>query len=88
MNKKGLLYVNDTQTLISTSQGTTIINIGSLDYLCNKMLTQLLEEGLIEQVSDTPCDTFTFNEEDETIIQHYLGKKNEFLDTKFVAAMT
>ncbi|MEK6963670.1 MAG: hypothetical protein AABX70_04540 [Nanoarchaeota archaeon] len=88
MTKNGLLYVNENQTTISTSQGTTVINIGSLDYLCNKMLTQLLEEGIIKQISDTPCDTFTFKEEDETIVQHYLGRKNEFLNDRFVAAMT
>ena len=86
--RRGLLYVKNNQTVISTSQGTTVINIGSLDYLCNKMLTQLLEERIIVQISDKPCDTFTFDEEDETLVQHYLGRKNEFLDTQFVAAMT
>ena len=85
---KGLLYVNDTQTIISTNEGTTVIHIGSLDYACNKVLIQLLEEGIIEQISDRPCDTFTFNEEDETLVQHHLSRKTEFLNTSFVAAMT
>lgn len=88
MTKKGLLYVRDNQTILTTSEGTTVMNLGSLDYLCNKMLAQLLQEGIIEQISDQPCDIFTFDEADEVLVQHYLGRKNEFLDTRFVAAMT
>ncbi|HLD04895.1 MAG TPA: hypothetical protein VJG90_04210 [Candidatus Nanoarchaeia archaeon] len=86
--KRGLLYVKNNQTIISTDQGTTLINIGSMDYLCNKTLTRLLEEELIEQVADKPCDIFIFDEENEELVQHYLGRKNEFLNTSFVAAMT
>ena len=87
-NKKGLLYVSHNQTLICTSSGTTVINTGSLDYLCNKMLTKLLEEGIIEQVAEKPQDTFTFDEQDEIIIQRYLGSKNELFNTTFISAMT
>ena len=85
---KGLLYVHDNQTLICTSSGTTIIHVGSLDYLCNKMLTKLLEEAVIEQVADKPADVFQFDERDEVIVQRYLGTKNELFNTSFIAAMT
>lgn len=85
---KAMLYVKENQTLICSSHGTTVINIGSLDYFCNKTLMKLLEENIIEHVADEPQDTFTFDEKDEVIIQRYLGSKNELFNTTFIAAMT